>query len=301
MLLVPMGVEFRSIRSSWSGVKGYVAAILPRTVWDCNDLAHRRLHDTTGSAPKSDPHLTLGDCFIAYDRFAQAEELLQRALARIAPVRVQFICARYWSHARPHRYTVYFDIDSESKHAVLQLQRVVASVTRQFLRVTHYVESQTSPHVSVCKKSSREEASLYVDQLNACFVPFTFELEEVHILSRDGLDPHYVVRKSLKLGRASPSVAPWCFTPIALPYTEEHSRSAYFTHTCLELDATALHDAFSAWHVRNIQLTLDNVGRCRGWGYVLFGSVEALLHAMDTSITVRTPLGRETLTLIRFT
>ena len=174
--------------------KTAIVAIPPDNVWEPIQKI-RRIHDR--KMGRWMPHITLIYPFCPETEFAAAAKELTVACKKLRTIEATLSTFESFSHGKGH-FTVW--LKPEPTRPLLDLHAAVwtpISYEQDFEpRLGRF-----TPHLSVGQVRGRAERDRLVEQLQASWTPLTFQLAEVHLISREhSPDDAFQVIQTIRLG-----------------------------------------------------------------------------------------------------
>jgi len=165
---------------------------VPREHWDqiqfvrslnCSDL-------------RCGPHITFGDPFVASKYLESAANELTEELSGFKPFQLSLEDFAYFIHSKKS-VTVYLVSKADPPDALTKLMN---HVLKRFPQCTHNIRNGLfTPHISIGKFNSVEEADQIIQDLKKIWKPVTFLLKEMQIIERISIDP-FEIKFTVPLG-----------------------------------------------------------------------------------------------------
>jgi len=142
----------------------------------------------------SGPHVTLVDPFLEYKHFGKASAMIEESLQSFSPFEIRF---QRFSFFQQKKGCGMFFLEAETtNHELEEIQQRIVNIYPQ----CNDLSKNYHPHLSMGQLKSEQETIDKLKELEAEWVPVSFEVKEIYLLTKVGKNP-YQIRKVIPLGK----------------------------------------------------------------------------------------------------
>lgn len=174
--------------------KVYTTAVImmpPESSWDSIQKI-RFSHDK--AYQRWMPHINMLYPFVAEDRFTEILPKLQETLNKFSPFVVTFNEFDFFSHGK-NSHTLYLKPDPVSRDILRKIETELVSALPMCDDLAKRSPEGFQPHLTLGQWKSKDVLTKVIEELKRTWIPITFTVTELYMISRTKDDPFVVKDK----------------------------------------------------------------------------------------------------------